>query len=113
MRDERGAGAVLAVSMLGLLVTVTVGVSGAVGVVGAHRQAQSAADLAALAGAGALQDGGAACARAAAIAERNGASLRRCRVQEWDVKVEVTRSLRLPGGAVELAARGRAGPLRN
>ncbi len=113
MREERGAGAVLAVAMMGLLVTVTVGVSGAVGVVAAHRRAQSAADLAALAGASALQDGGAACARAATIAKRNGAALRRCRVEDWDVSVEVTRSLRLPGGAMELAARGRAGPIRN
>jgi secretion/DNA translocation related TadE-like protein len=112
MRDERGAGAVLAVAMMGLLVTVTIGVSGAVAVVAAHRGAQSAADLAALAGAGALQDGGDACGRAAAIAERNGASLRRCRVEDWDVRVEVTRTLRLPGTAMELAARGRAGPVR-
>lgn len=113
MRDEQGAGTVLAVSMIGLIVTVTVGVSGTVGVVAAHRRAQSAADLAALAGAGALQDGGAACARAATIAERNGASLSRCRVEDWDVRVEVTRRLRLPGLEMELAARGRAGPVRN
>lgn len=110
--DERGAAAVLGVAMMGLLVTVTLGVSGAVGVVGAHRRAQSAADLAALAGAGALQDGGDACARAAVIAGRNGASLRRCEVDDWDVQVEVARRVRLLGHDLELPARGRAGPVR-
>ena len=56
-----GAGSVLAVAMLGLLVTVTVAAAGVVGIVATHRTAQSAADLAALAGAAALQDGGDAC----------------------------------------------------
>ena len=77
-RDERGAGTVLAVAMLGLLVTVTLATSGVVGVVAAHRRAQSAADLAALAGAAAVQDGADACARAGQIAARNSASLRSC-----------------------------------
>ena len=55
-------GSVLAVAMMGVLVTVTVAAAGVVGVVATHRTAQSAADLAALAGAAALQDGGDACA---------------------------------------------------
>jgi secretion/DNA translocation related TadE-like protein len=97
--------------MMGLLVTVTVGTAGAVGVVAGHRRAQSAADLASLAGAAALQDGGDACLRAGVIAERNGAELRRCRVDGWEVAVVVSRTVQLPGAPMELEARGRAGPV--
>jgi len=98
--------------MMGLLVTVAVATSGAVGVVAAHRRAQSAADLAALAGASALQDGRDPCQQAGTIAKRNGASLRGCDVDGWDVGVVVARTVRLPGGSMELKARGRAGPVR-
>ena len=109
--DERGAGSVLAVAMMGLLVTVTVAAAGVVGVVATHRTAQAAADLAALAGAAALQDGGDACAQAAAVAERNLARLDSCAVDGWDVAVGVTAdTAHLPGGVLDLHARGRAGP---
>jgi secretion/DNA translocation related TadE-like protein len=98
--------------MLGVLVTVTLAAGGVVGVVAAHRVAQSAADLAALAGAAALQDGGEACQRAALVARRNHAHLRQCRVQEWNVAVVVVAdTARLPGGVLDLEARGRAGPV--
>jgi secretion/DNA translocation related TadE-like protein len=110
-RGEDGAGAVLAVAMMGLLVATTVGTSGAVGVVASHRRAQSAADLAALAGASALQDGGDPCGRAAVIARRNGAELRRCDTRDWQVAVVVSRAVRLPGSAFGLEARGLAGPV--
>jgi secretion/DNA translocation related TadE-like protein len=109
--DEHGAGTVLAVAMMGLLVTVAVASAGVVGVVATHRTAQAAADLAALAGAAALQDGGDACGRAAEVAARNRSDLRGCTVDGWDVSVEVTaRSAALPGGVLDLSARGRAGP---
>jgi secretion/DNA translocation related TadE-like protein len=97
--------------MMGLLVTVTVATSGVVGVVAAHRRAQSAADLGSLAGAAALQDGGDPCQRAGSIAKRNGASLRACEVDGWNVTVEVVSTIRWPGGSLDLPARGRAGPV--
>jgi secretion/DNA translocation related TadE-like protein len=110
-RDEHGAGSVLAVAMMGLLVTVTVAAAGVVGVIATHRTAQAAADLAALAGAAALQDGGDACARAADVADRNRARLDDCEVDGWNVAVVVTaQTARLPGGVLDLRARGRAGP---
>jgi secretion/DNA translocation related TadE-like protein len=109
--DEAGAGTVLAVAMMGVLVTFTVAASGVVGVVAGHRRAQSAADLAALAGAGALQEGGDACQHAGAIARRNGARLRGCEVDGWNVAVTVAATVRLPGSPIELEARGRAGPV--
>ena len=108
---EDGAGSVLAVAMLGVLVTVTVAAAGVVGVVATHRAAQAAADLAALAGASALQDGGDACAAGVggrATATRPPDRLRR---EEWDVLVVVVAdTARLPGGVLDLRARGRAGP---
>jgi secretion/DNA translocation related TadE-like protein len=111
-RSQDGAATVVATAMLGVLVTVTVATTGVVGVVAGHRRAQSAADLAALAGAAALQDGGDACERAGSIAQRNGATLRSCRVEDWDVSVRVAADgVRLPGGALQLEARGRAGPV--
>jgi len=112
-RGEQGAGTVLAVAMIGLVVTVTVGTSGAVGVVAGHRRAQSAADLSALAGATTLQSGGDACQRARVIADRNGADLQRCQVDGTEVAVVVARSVRLPGVPMELRARARAGPVQN
>jgi secretion/DNA translocation related TadE-like protein len=109
--DERGAGSVLAVAMMGLLVTVTVAAAGVVGVIATHRTAQSAADLAALAGATALQDGGDACEEAVVVAGRNRTRLAGCEVDGWNVTVVVTaNTARLPGGVLDLRARGRAGP---
>ena len=110
-RQEDGAGTVLAVAMIGVLVTVTLATCGAVGVVATHRRAQSAADLSALAGAAALQDGGDPCRRAAVIARRNAARLHGCSVDGWNVAVEVASTIRLPGGSLDLTARGRAGPV--
>ena len=102
---------VVSTAVLGVLVVVAVAATGAVGVVAAHRTAQAAADLSALAGAGALQDGRSACGRASVIARRNGASLRRCQVSGWEVAVVVVDTARLPGGALDLSARSRAGPV--
>lgn len=110
--SEDGAGTVLAVAVLGVLVTVAIAAGGVVGVIASHRTAQSAADLAALAGAAALQDGGDACQQAAVIARRNQARLLTCRVQQWNVAVVVVaNTARLPGGALDLQARGHAGPV--
>lgn len=109
--QEDGAGTVLSLALMGVLVTTTVATAGVVAVVGAHRSAQAAADLGALAGATSLQQGGDPCRAAQQVAERNGATLARCEVRAWDVVVETTvSSLRLPGGPLELRARGRAGP---
>lgn len=113
-RDDRGAGTVLATAMLGLLVTVTMIAGGVVGMIASHRTAQAAADLASLAGATTLQDGGDACGRAAVIARRNRAELRSCRVDGWEVAVVVVaRTAPLPGGGFSLEARARAGPVED
>ena len=110
-QDERGAATVLAVAFLGVLVLV----GAALGVVGAmvhaHRVAQSAADLAALAGAEAVGDGGDACSAAAGIAAANGADLTVCEVAARDVRVQVTVvGPHWLGQEHDLVAEARAGP---
>ncbi len=79
-RGERGAVTMLVIPMLGVLVLAALLLAFQGGVVISQRRAQAAADLAALAGAAALQQGHAACDSAADVAARNGARLRSCRV---------------------------------
>lgn len=113
MRDERGAGTVLALALTAVVVLVAFAVAGGTALVASHRVAQSAADLAALAGAQAMQLGGVdPCARAADVARRNGATLERCRIEGWSVAVTVLRvSPPLLGRVSSLRARSRAGPV--
>ena len=85
------------------------------GVVGAmvvaHRTAQSAADLAALAGARAIAVGDHPCTAAAGVAAANGAHLDGCTVTSHEVTVEVTvPGPRWLGQSHDLTARARAGP---
>ncbi|WP_328528314.1 flp pilus-assembly TadE/G-like family protein [Nocardioides sp. NBC_00368] len=110
-QDERGSAAPFAVGAIGLLLFLgaALGVVGAVFV--AHRTAQSAADLAALAGANALQISEDACAAASAVSARNDATLESCEIAGEDVtvtvRVEGPRWLGQPGDPV---AEARAGP---
>ncbi len=111
--EERGAATVLVVAMAGVLMLVgaAAGVVGAI--VAAHRSAQSAADLAALAGAATLAEhtGRDPCAAAAEVATANGALLDGCAVEGEDLVVEVTvRGPRWLGQDQDLRARARAGP---
>lgn len=109
-RGDRGAASLLAVSCLGLLLLLGAALSVVGAMVAAHRQAQAAADLAALAGATAVV-GGDPCGEAAAVAEGNGGSVTSCVVDGYDVVVEVVvpgpRWLGAPG---DLTGRARAGP---
>jgi len=103
---------VLAVALLGVLVLV----GGALAVVGAvlvgHRTAQAAADLAALAGAGALARAGDPCGAATATAAANGARLTSCVVVGRDLRVTVAVTGPVWRGIEtgELLAEARAGP---
>lgn len=110
-RAERGAATVLAVAVLGLLLVVAAALAVVGAMVTAHRQAQSAADLAALAGARALADGADACRAAAQLAAANGARLTACSVIDRDVSTSVVvTGPRWLGQAGDLDARARAGP---
>jgi len=101
---------VFGLAVLAMLIAVTVGCCVAGSAVVAHRRAQSAADLAALAAAQALQQGDNGCAAADEVAAANGARLDRCRLDDFDaiVTVRVTGPALL--GAPALRARARAGP---
>ncbi len=111
MTDERGTATVVAVSLASVLVLVTSAVGWVIGLVSDHRAAQSAADLAALAGAGALQHAKPPCAAAAEVAQANGATLADCRAAGRDVWVTVrVVSVSLGGLAPDVTGRAHAGP---
>lgn len=107
---ERGSATVLLAGLVVLLVTATLALAVLGGVVAGQRRAESAADLAALAGAGALQDGGDGCAKARAVAAANGAALLACSVAAGRVEVVAGEETLVLGRRVSLRARARAGP---
>ncbi|WP_228783580.1 Rv3654c family TadE-like protein [Nocardia cyriacigeorgica] len=113
MRGEAGAATVFTALALAALLgmTVLVGQVGA-GVVARHR-AQAAADLAALAAAGALVYGeGDACKEGGEVARRMRMTIRGCEVVEWDVVVTVEG--KVPMGLLgdrTVRALARAGPV--
>ncbi|KAA0024447.1 Rv3654c family TadE-like protein [Antrihabitans cavernicola] len=111
--DERGGATVFAAcAMCGLLVVALLIVQfGAA--VSARHNAQSAADLAALAAAGELDRGDeAACTAASAVADRMHVRVRSCEVQSWDAVVTVVgRVLLSTFGAKDVVAVARAGPV--
>jgi secretion/DNA translocation related TadE-like protein len=110
-RDEAGAVVVTGLALVAVLVLVAAVSVGTVAIVLAHRRAQVAADLASLAGAGALQRGVDPCGAAADIAARHRARLTGCLVD--GLTVVVTTAVALPPvlGGDEAPARSRAGPL--
>jgi secretion/DNA translocation related TadE-like protein len=110
--EERGGATVLAVTCLGLLLLVGAALGVVAAMVAAHRQAQAAADLAALAGATTIGDGGDPCAAASGVATANRATLLACTVEGSDVHVEVrVTGPRWLGQTGDLTAQARAGPV--
>lgn len=105
-RPERGAGTVLGVVAVSALLVLGLVLAEVAGLVRAHRRAEAAADLAALA---AAQAG--SCEAAARIATANGATLLGCRVVGHDALVEVgVTPARAWAPAARLTAQARAGP---
>jgi len=106
---------VLAAILVSALVAVTVGIAGVGSVVVLRHGAQSAADLAALAGAAELAAGEpAACARAVALAQAMRVTVTDCRAQALDLVVAVAAPVRYgrwQGRPVRAAA--RAGPAQS
>lgn len=94
-----------------LIVVAAAGASLGAAVIARHR-AQAAADLGALAAAGALTTGPeAACAQAAAIAAAMHTTVAQCRVDDLDVVVTVHADVRLGRWGIGPAtAAARAGP---
>ncbi len=110
--DDRGAATVAVLAFVSVLLLL----GGAFGVVAAmvhaHRTAQAAADLAALAGAGAQARGRDPCASSDAVATANGARLLTCEVSGDDVRVHGRGhrpAVAGPGGRPGGGCPGRAG----
>jgi len=110
-RDEGGVAVVVALGLLAVLALVAAVSVGTVAIVLAHRRAQTAADLAALAGASALQRGDDPCLAAARIARRHDAALGQCLVDGQTLGVTTTVALPSVLGGRLVPARARAGPV--
>ncbi len=110
-RGQRGSATLLVLSMAGVLLLVGAALGVVAALVRTHRLAQSAADLAALAGAQALELGGDGCGRAAEIAAANHARLSDCSLQATVVTLRVTvAGPHWLGQTADLTAEARAGP---
>lgn len=109
--DEAGGASLFAVACVAVLLLVGAALGVVAAMVHAHRQAQSAADLASLAAASAVADGGDGCGAAAEIAAANGGSLESCQLLGHDVSVTVTvAGPEWLGQTGDLMAEARAGP---
>ena len=111
---ERGAGTVLIVGVIGVLLAAALGVSGLIQAQAAAGRARSAADLAALGGATALSSvlaPGDPCEVAGRVARANGAEVTTCTVAGEDVTVEVSVGARVLGVARTTTSAARAGPV--
>jgi secretion/DNA translocation related TadE-like protein len=111
VEQDRGSATIYAAVALVALTALGVTVSGYTALAAAKHRAGAAADLAALAGAQALQDGGDACVSASSVAARNGAQLAVCVVEGLTVEV-VARAdgPHLLGRAWTFESAARAGP---
>jgi secretion/DNA translocation related TadE-like protein len=110
---DRGSASVSTVGGMAVLLTVTTVLVWSGAAIKTRHHAQSAADLAALAAAGAAITGETtACGLAKWVTDRMSVTLRSCTVNGWDARVEVT--ARPPGvlaGFGSTHARSRAGPV--
>jgi secretion/DNA translocation related TadE-like protein len=108
---ERGSAAVLAAIVFAILATVTVAVGAVGGLLADQRRVESAADLAALAGAAAMRRGEDGCGAAAVVARANQATLVGCSQQGDALTVRTVRPVRtVLGRTLRLHAEARAGP---
>lgn len=110
---EQGGAAVAGVLVVGVLGVVALFVGAVGGAVADQRRVESAADLAALAAAGAVQEGRDACESADTTARRNGGRLAGCQVTGETVTVRVERRTQpVLGRRLTLSGSARAGPVR-
>jgi secretion/DNA translocation related TadE-like protein len=109
---ERGAGSILVLCAVAVVLTVAVAVTALAAGYDARHRAATAADLAALAAAREIRLGApAACALAQTVAEANGGELRSCDIEGWQVVVAVAAQIRGPATWLpEPVRRARAAP---
>ena len=111
-RDEAGLAVPFVVGATALLASLALVVTLMGRLLADHRRAASAADLAALAAAAAVQFGRPACEAAESSARSNGARLTSCVVEGDRVRVEAARvSVSVLGRSVEVTAAAHSGPV--
>jgi secretion/DNA translocation related TadE-like protein len=111
VRHERGSATPFAIACLSVLLVLAAALGVVAAMVRAHRIAQSAADLAALAVADAVASGRDPCAAGVAVAEANDARLVSCDLDGRDATVTVTvGGPHWLGQVADLSAEARAGP---
>ncbi|MFW6205409.1 MAG: Rv3654c family TadE-like protein [Actinomycetota bacterium] len=93
---ERGAGSVLVLAAVLVIVTALLAVATLGSGYRARHRAAAAADLSALAAAETLRSGDDPCAAAEKVSMANGASLRSCAVEGWEVEVAAATAIRGP-----------------
>lgn len=117
-RHERGSATVIVLVLAAALITMAVAGAAVGALLVGHRRAASAADLAALGAAAALQRPGppataAPCVRAEEIGVANGARLTDCAVAGEEVRVHVAVDVAMALGLTwTVSGRARAGPVR-
>lgn len=110
--DDKGAMTVTTAFVVAAILALTLAVLLLARAAVAGHAARSAADLAALAGAHAVREGGDPCATASGIASANGAAMPVCTVDGRDVVVRAEVRVGLGVfGARSAAAVARAGPV--
>ena len=117
IQDERGGASLLMAGVMGVVVTMSCVAMVICGYLLGYHRARAAADLAALSGAVAYQQGRDGCAEARRLAAANGAGLAGCDEVGDQVdfvitaRVTVAVGLRVPGLPRTIAAEAHAGPV--
>lgn len=116
-RSELGSATTLMVGMMGVVVALSSAALVIAGYAVGYHRARAAADLSALSGAAAFQQGREPCAQAALTARQNGSRVVRCN-QVGDavdfvvtVRVSVVAGTRIPHMPRTVAAEAHAGPV--
>jgi len=118
VRTERGSASVLMTGIVGVVVALSSAALLIAGYAVGYHRARSAADLSALSGAVAFQQGRDACAQARQTARQNGARVERCDLVGdaidfvITVRVSVAARSRVPQLPRNVVAEAHAGPVR-
>lgn len=109
--DDRGSASIVGCCIIAALLSITVLLVHVGSAAATRHRTQAAADLAALAVAGALDQGSvAACAAADPIVGRMGVHIRRCEIEGWEAVVEVAAPVSAVFEGRSAVAVARAGP---
>src|SRR4029453_14100784 len=117
-RAERGSASVLMTGIVGVVVALSSTALLIAGYAVGYHRARAAADLSALSGATAFQQGSDACAQARQTARRNGARVEQCDLvgdaTDFVVTVRVSVPARnhIPQLPEDVSAEAHAGPVR-